>query len=138
MRQPKFVTWLQCLISPILQINGAFLLNRDKNLYRLNHDSRVFSMENVFNDRFDHELRRIYITDGFNKDRVYIYTRAENKPVYLNTIYIYNSADYADTGADFIVWVPAAIYLSAQDLIELTGLVNEYKLPSKRFKIYRS
>lgn len=114
------------------------MVNRANNIYLLTHNSQVCSMENVFNDRFDRDQRRIYITDGFTKDRIYIYTREENKPVYLNpSIPLYNRGDYGDTGVDFIVWVPTGIFMSPQDMIELTALINRYKLGSKRFKIYR-
>ena len=96
----------------------------------------MFSLTNVLNDRFDNTGRTIYITDGFTKERFYIYTRAENKPQFPQ-IYLFNRADYADTGTDFIVWVPIAVFISPDDLIEMKALVKKYKLDPKRFKIYR-
>jgi hypothetical protein len=136
--RPKAVLWLQSLFVSSIRLYNTYLLNREKNLYRLDHDSRVFSIENVLNDRFDNSARRIYIEDGFAKDRVYIFTRNESKPIYLGKISLYNRADYADTGIDFIVWIPTSVIITTQDLIELNALVSSYKLLSKRFKIYRS
>jgi len=135
--KPKLFAWLKVLCYPVTKIYDEFMAKRDADLYNLRQDSRVFSMQAVFNDRFDNVSRRIYITDGFTKDRTYIYTPAEVKPLYLGSVPLYNPGDYADTGVDFIVWVPTIVSLSAQDLIELTALANNYKLAGKRFKVYR-
>ncbi len=117
---------------------SEFMVQRAADLYDIGHDSRVFSMEAVFNDAFDMVNRTIYITDGFNKNRIYLYTRTEAQPVFLNpSIPLWNRADYADTGVDFIVWVPKAISMTVTDMIQLTALVNKYKLASKRYAIYR-
>lgn len=137
LRKPIFFAWLKTLCVPVIQIYNEFLKKRDADLYTIRHDSRVFSIEAVLNDRFDYDERRIYITDGFTKDRVYIYTPTEVKPLYLGVTYLYNPEDYADTGVDFIVWVPNPITLSDQDLIELNAQVKKYKLGGKRFKVYR-
>lgn len=138
LRKPVFFAWVQTLCSPVKQLYDEFIAKRTTDLYVLNHDSRVFSIQAVLNDRFDNVNRTIYLTDGFAKPRIYLYTPEENKPVYLNpTIPVYNEGDYGDTGIDFIVWVPNAVAISNQDLIEMTSLVNKYKLASKRFSIYR-
>jgi hypothetical protein len=136
-RKPKLLALLRCYCYPLIKIHGEFMQYRAANIYTLTHNSQVCSMENVFNDRFDNDLRRIYITDGFTKERKYVYPRQDDKPLYLGTIPLYNNGDYADTGVDAIVWVPTQVFLSPQDLIELTALVNKYRLASKRFKIYR-
>lgn len=138
LRKGKYFAWLKALCFPVVKLYDEFTSKRNADLYNIAHDSRVFSIQAVLNDRFDTEARRIYITDGFTKSRIYLYTRTENKPVYLApSIPLYNRGDYADTGVDFIVWVPTSVSLSAQDLIELSALVNKYKLASKRFKVYR-
>jgi hypothetical protein len=142
-RNPVDFSWVSVLCSPVVQLYNEFMAKRAADLYELAHDSRVFSMQAVFNDRFDNATRRIYVTDGFTKDRLYVFTPTENKPIYIytpaenNPVYLYNPADYADTGVDFIVWVPTAVTMSSQDMIELTALINKYRLASKRFAIYR-
>lgn len=138
LRQTVLFAWLKLLCSPVVQLYDEFMAKRAADLYTLSHDSRVFSIEAVLNDSFDNTERRIYITDGFTKSRLYLYTRTEDKPLYLNpSIPLYNRGDYADTGIDFIVWVPTQVALTAQDLIQLNALVLKYKLASKRFKVYR-
>jgi len=143
LRQTIVFAWMRALCAPVVSMYNAFMTARTQHLYQLNHDSRVFSMQAVFNDAFDNVERRIYITDGLNKDRLYIFTREADLPVWLHTrgedspIYIWNRADYADTGVDFIVWVPGAITMTAVALTQLGSLIETYKLASKRWVIYR-
>lgn len=136
LRKPIIYAYVKALVNPAAQLHQEFLNNRQSNLYKLSHNSQVFSIENVLNDKFDTTQRRIYITDGFTKERKYVYTRAELKPLYLDIV-LFNREDYADTGVDFIVWIPVAVFMSPQNLIEAKALVNFYKRGSKRFKIYR-
>ena len=137
LRQTIFYAWMQALCVPITNMYTLFMTYRTQDLYEVNHDSRVFSMQAVCNDSFDDTLRRIYITDGLNKERIYLYTREEEQPVFLNpAIYVWNPADYDDTGVDFIVWVPTALALNATQLVQLNALIAFYKLASKRYVIY--
>ena len=86
----------------------------------------------ALNDKFDVSLRRIKITDGNRFQRQYIYTRGEQKPKFLGTIYLYERADYGDTGVDFIVLVPRGLLYNE---FEMKYLIDFYKLASKRYKI---
>lgn len=137
-RKAKLFAWLRALCTPVVIMYNIFLAKRSADLYNLMHDSRVFSLEAMLNDRFDSVERRIYIDDGFAFDRIYIFQPDENKPLYLGSVPLHNEGDYADTGVDFIVNVPEAITLSNQDLIEMEAKVKYYKLASKRFLIYRT
>jgi hypothetical protein len=137
-RQSVYFMWMQALCYGVVSLYNELLVNQAANLYNLAHDSRVFSMQAVLNDQFDDADRRIYISDGLNKQRIYLYTREEAQPVYLNpVIYIYSDTDYADTGVDFIVWVPTAVVVTAQNMVLLNSLVTQYKLASKRYVVYR-
>lgn len=138
LRKPIRFAWLQVLCGGVKQLYGEFMTKRAADNYQLSHDSRVFSIEAVLNDQFDTAARRIYIDDGPNRERLYIFTPDEEKPLYLGTQYLYNPADYADTGVDFIVYVPNAVPLSAQGLILMNSLITKYKLASKRYQIYRT
>lgn len=137
LRKPVLYAWLKALCLPVIQLYDQFMIRRLASLYRISHNGQVFSMEAMLNDRFDLIARRIYITDGFTKDRIYIYTRLENKPVSLGVIPLYNRSDYADTGVDFIVWIPNEILISTEDQFELRALLNFYKLAGKRYRTYR-
>jgi hypothetical protein len=137
LRQTIYYAWMQCLCVPVTNMYTLFMTYRTQDLYEVNHDSRVFSMQAVFNDSFDNTLRRIYIGDGLNKEPVYLYTRDEEQPVFLNpSVALWNPADYGDTGVDFIVWVPTALALTATQVVQLNALINFYRLASKRYTIY--
>jgi hypothetical protein len=137
-RRPIMYAWIRALCYPVVLMYNTFINDRTADLYNLAHDSRVYSMRAMLNDRFDNTNRTITITDGFAFARIYIFQPAEEKPVYLDSIPLYNPGDYSDTGVDFIVNVPTAVPISTQDLIEMEALVNYYKLASKRFLIYRT
>jgi hypothetical protein len=137
-RKPVMYAWMLALCTPVMIMYGVFLRKREAALYNLAHDSRVFSLRALLNDRFDKDARRITIADGFSFDRVYIYREDEAKPLYLGTVSLHNPGDYGDTGVDFLVNVPSALSLTAQDMIEMDALVKYYKLASKRFLIYRT
>ena len=137
-RKSKHYAWLRVLASPVVRLSELFLKRREENLYRISHNGQVFSLQKVLNDRFDSQQRRIYITDGYSMDRLFIHTRDEDKPKSLGTLYLHNRGDYSDTGVDFIVWVPNTVPLTSSNNYELRSLVDFYKLASKRYTIYRS
>lgn len=136
LRRPKFLALMKTFVYPVKELYNLYVAYRAEVLYDLSHNGQVFSLENVLNDRFDNDERRIYITDGLTKERVYIYKRVEDKPFFLPK-YIHTRGDYADTGVDFIVWVPNAIVITLEEMYELRAKVNRFKLDPKRYKVYR-
>ena len=50
----------------------------------------------------------------------------------MGIIYLYERADYGDTGVDFIVLVPRGLQYNE---FEMKYLIDFYKLASKRYKI---
>jgi hypothetical protein len=136
LRKSKRFALLKTMVYPVKQVYQWFTNFRNDRLYNLNHNGQRYSIENVLNDRFDPVERRIYNTDGFTKDRIYIYGTLENKPIILLAV-IFGSDDYSDTGVDTIVWVPNGIIISTDEMIELRSLIENYKIASKRFKVQR-
>lgn len=136
LRRPVLTAFIKTMVYPINKVKQDFVAYRTERRYDLDHNGQVFSMENVLNDRFDPTERRIYITDGLTKDRIYVYTRLENKPMFLPK-FVHTRGDYADTGVDFIVWVPNAINIALEEMYELRAKVNKFKTDPKRFKVYR-
>lgn len=131
LRKSRVVALLRAMVTPLISLHYRFVGNRNHNLFVLNHNSQVCYLRAALNDSFDIEARRIRIIDGNQYNRNYIYTRGEEKTVNLGRIYIYNRADYADTGVDFIIEVPIAIYKK----YEMQALIDFYRLASKRYKI---
>ncbi|WP_367867905.1 hypothetical protein [Pedobacter sp. WC2423] len=134
LRQLKWLTWLQCLVSPVKMIDSKFKAFRSANLYTLAHNGQVCFLRKVLNDSFDPGLRRIYIAEGSKYDRNYIYTNAEKQPKYLGKMYLRQASDYADSGVDFRVIIPIGFNLNAV-IHQMKAAIDFYKLASKRYKI---
>lgn len=132
LRDEVMKLWMALLLSPVGNVHYWWVNYRAQNIYKLAHNSQKCYLRGALNDRFDRELRRIRIDDGNAFKRKYIYTDGEEKPKYLGTIFLYDDSDYADTGVDFIVVLPAGLLYS---IYEMRALIDFYRLASKRYKI---
>ena len=132
LRKPKLVAWLRTLATPLHKLLYDFQQARTSDLYNLAHNSQVCYLRKALNDEFDSEQRRIRIEDGKQKQRLYIYPRSANKPLYLGKLFLYQRGDYIDGGVDFIVALPKDL---TYDKYKLEALVNFYKLAGKRWQI---
>ena len=132
LRKPKLVAWLRMLATPLLKVLYEFQRARQADLYNLAHNSQVCYLRKALNDEFDDEQRRIRIEDGKQKQRLYIYPRSANKPLYLGKLFLDQRGDYLDGGVDFIVVLPKDL---TYDKYKLEALVNFYKLAGKRWQI---
>ena len=132
LRSEMMQAWLELLVSGVSDTHYTWRNYRAENIYKLAHNSQKCYLRAALNDTFDVEQRRIRIDDGNTFKRKYIYTDAEEKPRFLGTIYLYDDADYEDTGVDFIVIVPAGLDYSS---VRMKALIDFYKLASKRYKI---
>lgn len=133
LRKAKLVAFVQALIAPIIQVHYSWLLKRNEDLYKMQHTGQVCRLRKVLNDQLDVSLRRIYINDGNAFPRKYIYTRAENKPVFIGKTFIYQNDEYTNTGVDFTVFVPSEIINT--EVFKLKALIEFYKLAGKRYKL---
>lgn len=134
LRSEFMKAWLSLLVDGIEVVHYQWLQVRKANIYNLAHNSQICYLRAALNDRFDPSLRRITISSGNAFTRQYIYTDGEEKPKFLGVMYLYDDADYEDTGVDFIVKVPIDIYFS---IYAMTALIDYYKLAAKRYKIIR-
>jgi hypothetical protein len=137
LRKAVMLSWLTVLITPIKSLYVSFVAYADFANYKLRGTGQVCSMQRVLNDRFDSTLRRIRIKDGDRFTRQFIFTSAEDNPVYLGTVYIHDKDDYIDSGVDFTVVLPPDVFtgLNANTLSEMKANINFYKLDGKRYKI---
>jgi hypothetical protein len=133
LRKPILVSYIQALLTPVVNLHYQWNQKRLADWYKLNHTGQVCYLQKVLNDTLDVSERRIYIGDGNAFPRKYIYTRSENKPVFLGKIFIYQNSEYTGTGVDFTVYAPSEIIKTR--IHELNALVVFYKLASKRYKI---
>lgn len=134
LRVTSVTAFIKAYQVSIKSVFGSFSNNRISNLYKLSHNGQVCYLRKVLNDSFDPRDRRIKITDGNSFQREYIYTKAEAQPQYLGTMYLRQSNDFADTGFDFRVLVPAGFDLQSV-IHQMNAVIDYYKLASKRYKI---
>ena len=133
LRKQVTIAMVNTVFSPLKTIYDDWYRIRNEHLYKLAHNGQICYLRKALNNRFDHIDRRIYIGNGNRYLRKYIYTHAEQRPEFLGTMYLHSVNDYADTGVDFIVYVPADIV--AAQIYELQALINFYKEGVKRYKI---
>ncbi|WP_268848154.1 hypothetical protein [Flavobacterium aestivum] len=133
------IQFIKVLLRPINDIYYKWYNWRIENIYKLEHTGQICYSRGSLNDKFDPIERRIYITDGLEHDTFYIYTEAEDRTIWLyteaenKTIYLRTEAETADTGLDFIVYVPLEIYNTQKD--SLIAHIEFYRVAGKRYKI---
>ena len=133
-RKPLRRAWLFALISPVVYMYNLFLFRRTDRLYQLSHNAQVVYMQSLLNDRFDANLRRIFISDTPNISPLFTYTVPEQKYVYLyttaenNNQTFFTHTEIAIANNGFIVNIPTTLNI---DHATLTALVDAFRLPSK-------
>ena len=132
LRKRKLVAWLRTLAMPLNKLLDDFKVHRERDLYNLIHNSQVCYLRKALNDEFDPQLRRIKIEDGRQNQRLYIYPRSANRPLYIGKVFLYQRGSYIDGGVDFVVVLPHGL---EYDRYKLEALVNFYKLAGKRWTI---
>lgn len=133
LRKPIVVAYLQSLLVPIDSVYYNWSVFRNDNIYKMNHNGQICYLRKALNDKFDPQLRRIYIGNGNRYERQYLYTTPEDRSRFLGTMYLHQNLDYADTGLDFIVYVPQEII--DESPFALKALIDFYKAGGKRYKI---
>ena len=132
LRKPKLIAWLRTLAMPLNKLLDDFKVHRERDFYNLAHNSQVCYLRKALNDEFDPQLRRIKIEDGRQNQRLYIYPRSANRPLYIGKVFLYQRGSYIDGGVDFVVVLPHGL---EYDRYKLEALVNFYKLAGKRWTI---
>jgi len=139
LRQNRLMALLDCYLRPLNDLHYLWTQIRNKNIYILEHNWQICYMRGALNDEFDAQQRRIYITDGVLFETTYVYTEAEQQELFVYTeeeegiLWIYTEEETADTGVDFIVYVPAEIM--ATQFHEVHAQIQLYKLGGKRYMI---
>ena len=132
LRQPAMVAWVQALLSPLTDLHYRFKEKRERDWFILNHNGQVCYLRGALNAEFDPDEKRIEIVDGIIHEQQYIYTRPEEKPKYLGTMYLHDRETYAQEGPDFIVLVPADLEF---DNYQMRAMIDQYRLATKTYKI---
>jgi hypothetical protein len=133
LRKSILFGYVKAMLSAMISCNYQWQLFRSDNLYKLSHSGQVCYLRKVLNDKLDPSLRRIIITDGQRYKRQYLYTRAENKPKFLGTLFLRPRSDYQDSGVDFNVFAPSSIVENS--IYEMRALLDYYKAFGLKYKI---
>ena len=140
LRKPSVSALAQILLKPINSLYYKWYNWRIDNIYKLDHTNQICYLRGSLNDKFDPVERRIYIGNGLLFDTQYIFTEAEEQDVWLDTeaetetIWLRTEPETADTGLDFIVYVPETIYNTQLD--GLRAHIEFYKAGGKRYNIF--
>ena len=140
-RKPGFAALAYAAVSPLQWLHTQFVLWKHDAEYRVQKNGQVCHLRAVLNDMFDPIDRRITITDNAeNVGYIILHHRDTDQSVRLpargsGRAVILNRRGYGGVnGYDFWVNLPVALY-GKVDLAQVTGVVNTYKLASKRFSI---
>lgn len=138
-RDVASIQFVKVLLRPLNDLYYIWYNWRIDNIYKLEHTGQICYLRGSLNDKFDPVERRIYIGDGLLFDTQYIFTEAEEQDVWMETddedetIWLRTESETADTGLDFIVYVPETIYNTQLD--GLKAHIEFYKAGGKRYNI---
>ncbi len=139
LRRPFLLGYVRALVAPLESLYYKWYNWRKENIYKLEHTGQICYLRGSLNDKFDPVDRRIYIGNGLLYDTQYIFTEAEEQDIWLDTeveedtIWLRTESETADTGLDFIVYVPEEIYNTQID--GLRAHIEFYKAGGKRYSI---
>lgn len=133
LRKPVMFGYLKALISPVESLHRQWGLLRQENLKKLRYNSQKCYLRGALNDAFDNEFRRITITNTVNRTQDYIYTQAENRPVYLGVMWLEPEFNYSGSKADFLVNVPQELINTK--LNKILATIEFYVLAGKSYQI---
>lgn len=133
LRKPVIFGYLKVLISPVKNLDYQWSRMREENLKKLQYNSQKCYLRGALNDAFDKEDRRITITNTVNKTQDYIYTQAENRPVYLGIMWLEPAFNYSGSKVDFLVNVPQELVNTI--LNEIEAKIEFYVLAGKSYQI---
>jgi hypothetical protein len=136
LRKSNTLLLLLAWTMPIRSLYDSFQRFLADKLYRLNHNSQVCYLRAVLNDQFDRFNRRIQIVDFVGKQRIYFWPESDKRDVDFSiTKYFWADADYADSGVDFTVLIPANVATTPGEMARIRSFIDEYKLAGKNYNI---
>lgn len=139
LRKEKNLVWLDVLVKLINDLKSVLLGFREDQLFFLAHNSQVIYLEHILNAKFNNGGSEIYIEDGNDKTKTYIFNKSEGAAItyYYNKSelkpqkYLYNRIEQTPLVA-FIVKVPSILIF---DEDEMSTLIKRLKLAGKEFTI---
>lgn len=141
LRRPVAAALIYAGVSPLGRLLHELRMFRKMTGYRLGHNGQVCRLRGVLNDMFDPDKRRIGIEEGSGDgaEASKLWKRETGRWVMVGRrghgAAIIRREGFGGTGGyDFWVTVPAGL-LTEEGETRLRGVVNTYKLASKRYAI---
>lgn len=142
LRRPLCGALIYAGVSPLGRLLQALRRFRNETDYRLSHNGQVCKLRAVLNDEFDPTERRIFIEESemegsMEGSRIWHRETGRWRMVPLRSggaVSIHRDGFSGTSGYDFWVTVPAELQGGGFEL-RLRGVVNMYKLASKRYAI---
>jgi hypothetical protein len=134
LRKPVLFGYVKALVSPVESLHYNWTIStRNFNLNKISYNSQKCYLRKALNDIADYDLRRIYINEVPVLDENYLYQPDENLDFFLDTMFL--DLDYTAQGeqVDFVVFVPAAVWLEKEN--EIIATLEFYTLAGKTYKI---
>lgn len=140
-RSKTVMAFVKACVLPIEELRGKLLIKRQDVNYWMGITPQVCYLEKALNDTFDSIQRRIFISKTAGIDMQLIHTDEADEPVIIGQdtsgqyMLIHNNAGYTGGGINFVVNLNGLI-LNPYQTLQLTAIVNRYKLADKSFEIY--
>lgn len=144
LRIEPWLSFLTVFMSQLNTVQMGFNDYFESVKYELQFNGQVIYLEHLLNDRFDPELRRIYINSEEQLQKVFIHNILESIPLEEEN-YIYNQTDIEDAtdthlyneveyslDNDFTIFLPEGLIYNE---LELRSVVDSYKLAAKRYNL---
>lgn len=143
LRKPRIIALIVAIIYPIKLILRRFYRYFDSVNDKFAYNSQVCYLRALLNDKFDNHKRRIKILDDdLSKGKIVIATSEAKTNNHIvsredSNISLFALSENKDTKAysTFAVYIPNEIY--EKHLQEITAYLDEYKLLSKNYKLFR-
>jgi hypothetical protein len=133
LRKPVLFGFVKALVSPVASLHYKWEQMRVANLLTLSYNGQRCYLRGVLNDRYDPDLRRIYIDEVPELSGNYIYTPAENLDYYLDTMWLDLDYSYQGELVDFVVCIPNDVLNTKKN--EIIATIEFYKIAGKIYKI---
>lgn len=141
LRSSRHLALLKCFYTPFKSLLNELVSYRGKVSYEMSFTGSKIYMENWLNDRFDTQLRRIYIANagfinpGYKYNRVeeryrYVYNASEGEQLSFR----YNHTEIINQPL-FIVFVPVEIELTQRMRLRIANEVDRFNICTIKYKI---
>ncbi|RXK57578.1 hypothetical protein ESA94_20480 [Lacibacter luteus] len=137
-RKAKHNGWIKAVLQPLVTLYSLFVIYRNTQRYKLQITPQVCFLEKALNDKYDVELRRIYIDEPPEKQAIPLYRKTEAKKQVLyrkseaTELVLYRKNETSVFSVDFLIVIPVSI---AIDMPELRAYVDSYKLVTKTYTV---